>query len=87
MEFQNARELVSSLALLKSVPTLLVDKPLADQIQVLNVPNIHADDAEQDYEPLHNLVKLAISPYFESIASPGTHDVLDTSDRSASKTD
>lgn len=60
---------ISSLALIKRSGVLTARVSLQQQIQILNLPG-HDEgyDEASAYESLHGMVKLALSPYLDSIS-------------------
>lgn len=68
-EFETETVNVLTLAMLKRSLVLDSNLPLSSQLQILNLPgNLGETDHTSGYETLHSLLKLAISPYFDSFS-------------------
>jgi dynein heavy chain 1 len=68
INYQHTQSTVASLALIKLVPQLDAQIPIERQLQFLNLPGTGTDNAPGGYEALHSIIKLALAPYFDSIA-------------------
>lgn len=68
-EYSAGPTTVASVAIIKRPLPLDSSVPLQNQLQIVNLPGATsrtAQEAVSPYESLHSLVRLAISPYFDS---------------------
>jgi hypothetical protein len=70
LAYSNAN--VTTLALIKRVPTLDSTAPMAGQLQMVNL----FGDEDTPYESLHAVVSLAVKPWFDAFVGtrPGVRD-------------
>lgn len=58
----------TTLAIIKTVPILSSETAIQNQVQILNLPKRKtSENSASVYEALHNLIRLAVSPYFDSL--------------------
>ena len=68
-EYSAGPATVASVAIIKRPLPLDSSSPLQNQLQIVNLPGATsrtAQEAVSPFESLHSLVRLAISPYFDS---------------------